>query len=82
VSAFVAAGFEHCIANFYRIPMWLLLHLVDGVAPAGVALEILTVPAAATNILAATLGNIVGGSVMVAGVYYVTFRGAPRLPRG
>ena len=46
------------------------------------AVEALTVPAAALNILAATLGNIVGGSVMVAGVYYVTFRGAPRLPRG
>jgi formate/nitrite transporter FocA (FNT family) len=52
------------------------------VTPVGVAVEALTVSAAATNILAATLGNIVGGSVMVAGVYYVTFRGAPRLPRG
>jgi len=82
VSAFVAAGFEHCIANFYLIPMGLLLHMVDGVTPAGVAVEALTVPAAALNILAASLGNIVGGSVMVAGVYYVTFRGAPRLPRG
>ncbi|NCA23370.1 MAG: formate/nitrite transporter family protein [Betaproteobacteria bacterium] len=81
VSAFVAAGFEHCIANFYLIPLGLLLHLVDGVSPAGVAVDGLTVVAAARNIFAATLGNIVGGSVMVAGVYYITFRGAPRGPR-
>jgi formate/nitrite transporter len=81
VSAFVAAGFEHCIANFYLIPLGLLLHLVDGVSPAGVAGDGLTVAAAARNIFAATLGNIVGGSVMVAGVYYITFRGAPRGPR-
>jgi formate transporter len=81
VSAFVAAGFEHCIANFYLIPLGLLLHLVDGVSPAGVAVDGLTVAAAARNIFAATLGNIVGGSVMVAGVYYITFRGAPRGPR-
>jgi formate/nitrite transporter FocA (FNT family) len=27
-----------------------------------------------SNLLAATLGNIVGGSILVAGVYYVTFR--------
>jgi formate/nitrite transporter FocA (FNT family) len=62
--------------------MGLVLHLVDGVMPVGVPPDVLTVASAARNILAATLGNIVGGSVMVAGVYYVTFRGAPRLPRG
>lgn len=73
VSAFVAAGFEHCIANMYFIPMGMLLH-AGGVAPAGVDLSGLTLAGLFTNLLAATLGNIVGGSILVAGVYYLTFR--------
>jgi len=81
VSAFVAAGFEHCIANFYLIPMGLILHLADGVTPDGVPLDGLTLGAAVSNIAAATVGNIIGGSVMVAGVYYITFRGVLRRSR-
>ncbi|WP_413760990.1 formate/nitrite transporter family protein, partial [Vibrio vulnificus] len=72
-SAFVAAGFEHCIANMYFIPMGMLLH-AGGVAPAGVDLSGLTLAGLFANLLAATLGNIVGGSILVAGVYYLTFR--------
>lgn len=73
VSAFVAAGFEHCIANMYFIPMGMLLH-AGGVVPAGVDLSGLNLAGMLSNLLAATLGNIVGGSILVAGVYYVTFR--------
>lgn len=73
VSAFVAAGFEHCIANMYFIPMGMLLH-ANGVLPAGVDLSGLTAAGLAGNLVAATLGNIVGGSILVAGVYYMTFR--------
>lgn len=73
ISAFVAAGFEHSVANMYFIPMGLLL--ADGVAlPAGVNLASLGLGGFLTNLLPVTLGNIVGGSVMVAAVYYVIYR--------
>jgi formate/nitrite transporter len=73
VSAFVAAGFEHSVANMYFIPLGMLL--ADGVAlPATVSLASLGWPGLASNLLAVTLGNIVGGSAMVALVYYLVYR--------
>tara|TARA_R110002095_G_scaffold197205_1_gene176209 strand:+ start:376 stop:1167 length:792 start_codon:yes stop_codon:yes gene_type:complete len=62
VSAFVALGFEHCIANMYFIPLGMLLS--DG--QIGVS-EFLT------NIIPVTAGNIVGGSIFVAFVYWVVY---------
>jgi formate transporter len=73
ISAFVAAGFEHSVANMYFIPMGLLL--ADSAAvPAGVNLASLDLGGFLSNLLPVTLGNIVGGSVMVAAVYYVIYR--------
>lgn len=73
ISAFVAAGFEHSVANMYFIPMGLLL--ADGAAvPASVNLANLSLGGFLSNLLPVTLGNIVGGSVMVAAVYYVIYR--------
>jgi formate/nitrite transporter len=77
VSAFVAAGFEHCVANMYLIPLGILLK--DGVAPGAV-------PQAAAldwsgfvqNLVPVTLGNIVGGAVFVAAVYFLVYRVALR----
>lgn len=62
VSAFVALGFEHCIANMYFIPLGMLLS--DG--QIGIT-EFLT------NIIPVTAGNIVGGSIFVAFVYWVVY---------
>ena len=69
VTAFVAAGFEHSVANMYFVPIGVLLAeepaaleaagLTDGTASR------LTVPWAAHNLAAASLGNIVGGGVLV-----------------
>ena len=70
VSAFVAAGFEHSVANMYLISMGLLLkgtvRAVDGSA--------LTFAGFATNLAPVILGNIVGGGVLVALVYHVIYR--------
>lgn len=63
ISAFVAAGFEHCIANMYFIPLGLVL--ADG-APDWTGL--------AANLIPVTLGNVAGGSGMVALVYYFVYR--------
>lgn len=62
VSAFVALGFEHSVANMYLIPVaWL----------AGA--EGITLSAFAANLAAVTLGNILGGSGLVALVYWLCY---------
>jgi formate/nitrite transporter len=62
ISAFVAAGFEHSIANMYFFPLAMLL--------AGeMDLSWLW-----SNLVPVIAGNLVGGSVLVALVYYVIYR--------
>ena len=73
ISAFVAAGFEHSVANMYFIPLGIMLKN-DGGVPADVNTATLDWAGFAGNLLPVTLGNIVGGSVMVALVYYVIYR--------
>jgi len=70
ISAFVAAGFEHSVANMYFIPLGILL---KDRLPAGGA-ENLSWPGLFSNLLPVTLGNIIGGGVMVALVYYFVYR--------
>ncbi len=65
ITAFVAAGFEHSIANMYLMPLGMLLG-----APIGAA-------DMARNLLPVIAGNLVGGSVLVALVYYVIYVRAP-----
>lgn len=74
VMAFVACGFEHCIANMFFLPMGTLAY-ANGFGPqvAGAA-EALTASGIASNISAATLGNIVGGAVFVGVLYWVAYR--------
>jgi formate/nitrite transporter len=71
ISAFVAAGFEHSVANMYFIPLGLLLqpHLNVGAAAE------LSWFGLWNNLLPVTLGNIFGGAVMVALVYRWIYRG-------
>ncbi|MCC6531001.1 MAG: formate/nitrite transporter family protein [Burkholderiales bacterium] len=71
ISAFVAAGFEHSVANMFFLPLGMLLR------GAGAGVEIsgqLDWTGVVHNLLAVTLGNIVGGSLLVAAVYYVIYR--------
>ncbi|MBC7583963.1 MAG: formate/nitrite transporter family protein [Tardiphaga sp.] len=84
VSCFVAAGFEHCVANMFFLPMaWVLVQ--TGHVPGGVDVSTVTLLNIAHNILPATLGNIVGGGGFVGFVYWVIYRkslgGLPPLPR-
>ena len=66
VTAFVAAGFEHSIANLFYFPLAMLLG-----AP-------LSWSDFARNLAPVVAGNIVGGSVLVALVYHVIYLpGAP-----
>ena len=76
ISAFVAAGFEHSVANMYFIPLGILLKNRN----LGSSSETLSWLGLWSNLVPVTLGNIVGGSVMVALVYYFVYRrGAGKL---
>lgn len=61
ITAFVAAGFEHSIANMYFFPLAMLL---GAPLDAGDALR---------NLVPVIAGNLVGGSVLVAMVYWVIY---------
>ena len=66
ISAFVAAGFEHSIANMYFLPLATLLR-----SAAGMPLDVSWLW---TNLVQVIAGNVVGGSVLVALVYYIIYR--------
>jgi formate/nitrite transporter len=69
VTAFVAMGFEHSIANWFFLPFGYLLD-TGGAVP---------LVAMGRNLLAVTLGNLAGGTLLVAGVYWVAYlRNEPR----
>jgi formate transporter len=77
ISAFVAAGFEHSVANMYFIPLGILLRdAVDGAQIAG--LDTLNWHGYVHNLVPVVLGNLIGGSVLVGFVYYVIYRYGPR----
>jgi formate/nitrite transporter len=68
ISAFITLGFEHSIANFYLLPAGLL-------AGAGGSFG-----GAVANLIAVTLGNLVGGSVVALAFWAAYFRGKDPKP--
>jgi formate/nitrite transporter len=64
IAAFVAAGFEHSIANLYYFAMALLLAPQASMPMLGGMLR---------NIVAVVIGNVIGGSVLVGLVYYLIY---------
>jgi formate transporter FocA len=80
ITAFVAAGFEHSVANMYFIPMGLL---IKASAPAEFWTKIgVTADAYPNltwgsfllrNLLPVTIGNIIGGALMVGLVYWFIY---------
>jgi formate transporter len=80
IAAFAAAGFEHCIANAYFIPMGLF---IKSGAPdsfwASIGKTAADFPALTWtnflvgNLVPVTIGNIIGGSLMVGAVYWFVY---------
>jgi formate/nitrite transporter len=84
ITAFVAAGLEHSIANMYFIPLGLLLRgdaeVVAATGRDAAAFARLDWPGFLFgNLLPVTLGNLVGGAVMVGLVYWFVYL-RPRPP--
>jgi formate transporter len=84
IAAFVAAGFEHSVANAYFIPVGLF---IKAGAPESFWSEIGKTPESylgltwenflVNNLVPVTLGNVIGGAVLVGAMYwFVYLRGA------
>jgi formate/nitrite transporter len=72
IMAFVAIGFEHCVANMYFIPVGIVLKSWAGIAaPSGMDPNALGWPSFLwKNLLPVTIGNIIGGAVFVGMSYW------------
>jgi formate transporter len=65
ISAFVACGFEHSVANMFFLPI--------GIALAAGSAAPLSISGAVGNLMWVTIGNILGGTVLVALVYWFVY---------
>jgi formate transporter len=76
ITAFVAAGFEHSVANMFFIPMGLLVksdsafaaqHPIPGLA------HLTWSRFFTANLLPVTIGNVIGGALMVGAIYWFIY---------
>jgi len=82
ITAFIAAGFEHCVANMYLIPVAILVQVFD---PGFVTST--NLPASLlnwsdfikNNLIPVTLGNILGGVFFVALSYFLVYKNHPEV---
>ena len=77
ISAFVVAGFEHSVANMFFIPMGPALRgqadVVDAAHLPSAQLSTLDGAGLVNNLVAATIGNVIGGAVLVGLVYWFVY---------
>jgi formate/nitrite transporter len=76
IAAFVTAGFEHSVANMYFVPVGLLMKSLDPAFAIGTGIDLTRLTwldFLVHNLVPVTLGNIIGGSVLVAVVYWFVF---------
>jgi formate/nitrite transporter len=79
IAAFVAAGFEHSIANMYFIPYALAIKMFDPAFTGAVEASVPNLDALTwqafwfSNLLPVTIGNIIGGTVLVAAAYWAIY---------
>lgn len=85
ITAFVAAGFEHSIANMYFVPAALFIKQGAGVdyvvthAMDAAALDAITWGRFVWgNLVPVTLGNILGGGFLVGAIYWIIYCRTPR----
>lgn len=78
IMIFVLCGFEHCIANMYYISAGLFANTIPAYANActacGIDTSYLTIGNFLTaNLLPVTLGNIIGGALLIGGFYWLLY---------
>ena len=80
ITAFVAAGFEHSVANMYFLPIGLFVKasgFADGRTDVPVLADLTWTHFVTRNLLPVTFGNMIGGAVMVGGVYWFVYLRRP-----
>jgi formate/nitrite transporter len=79
ISAFVAAGFEHSVANMYFIPLALFIadwapdSLWQQIGGSAADYAALTWGRFGLSLVPVTVGNIIGGGLLVGGVYWFVY---------
>lgn len=71
ITGFVAAGFEHSVANMYFYPVALLIQYFD---VAEIGTNVVTLYDFMRNLLLVISGNLLGGSVFVGLVYHFIYQ--------
>jgi formate/nitrite transporter len=88
VTCFVAAGFEHSIANMFFIPAAIAVRAVapasfwSAIGSSSAAYSNVNVSSFVSNLIPVTLGNIVGGALLVAAMYWLAYLRDERQARG
>ncbi|MBM3486759.1 MAG: formate transporter FocA [Alphaproteobacteria bacterium] len=79
ITVFVAAGFEHSVANMYQIPIALMVGawapetFWQAIGSTPSAHAVLSVNGFLANLVPVTIGNMIGGGVLVGGVYWFIY---------
>lgn len=77
IMAFVAIGFEHCVANMYFIPLGIFLKgliFIDPIVNPTLNVDNLTwANFFIKNLLPVTIGNIIGGALFVGLIYWTVY---------
>ena len=76
ITAFIAAGFEHSVANMFLIPLTFFIQYFDPNFAAGLNMDLTGFTWSAfllKNLIPVTIGNIIGGAVFVGLVYYLSY---------
>lgn len=77
ITFFIAAGFEHSVANMYIIPLGLMMKSFDPAFVSTLGLDLTNlswVSFLLRNLLPVTLGNIIGGGFFVGILYLWSYR--------
>ncbi|WP_373899523.1 formate/nitrite transporter family protein [Haloimpatiens sp. FM7315] len=78
IMAFVVCGFEHCVANMYYLTIGILaksnLLYVQTSGLSADKLSLISIKTIFNNLIPVTLGNIVGGCILVSGAYYIAYK--------
>ena len=76
ITAFVAAGFEHSVANMFFLPFGLFVKSDSAFVAAHKAPDLSNVTWGDflwSNLVPVTIGNVIGGSVMVGAIYWFVY---------
>jgi formate/nitrite transporter FocA (FNT family) len=67
VMLFVLCGFEHSVANMFYVPAGMVVGGMNGIVAPTMQEFLLN------NLLPVTIGNVIGGAVLVGGGYFLVF---------